>query len=219
MLFRKSIQALAELNTKVAFLQNEMQLLREELKKCLPTVESVSSLSALTDTVKQVEKQIQRQSTSFEDLLDEFQDQRSHWDEDSRHKKERNQREQALLAWAVLERDQLSLLRNAFLGDSSLSEERKSAWATQFSMMEDDGVKRMALCDVQEFGAEGASFDTGLYEVLDVWSAPEQAFDGKIARLYSPGLLYGGKLLRKAKAAVYRWKGEDMTQTAATENE
>lgn len=224
MLFDKISQTLGELQgevknltEKINVLQNSVGFLQAEIQKPVPPPEPVSDpqIPALTEAVEDMERQLNRQSASLEDLLDEFQEQQFQRDNGLRRQIEQDTREQALLAWAALEREQLRLLRNTLLSDAGMPEDIRSAWASQFARMEADSARIMARCGVQETGAAGDTFNTETHEIFQILDAPEPDLDGIIAGIYSPGLLYCGRLLQKAKVTIYRWR-ETVSENPAT---
>jgi len=206
MLFFKNKETIKELNQKLDALRAELQYMQTEYKNAVSDKNIEPQLSELSDSVKRTEKQLNKQSASFEDLLDEFQDYMSIQTEARQEREEHNKRELALLEWGSMEREQLRLLKDTLLSDPNLSEKAKSAWTAQFDMIEAACLEAMAQCGVQEAGVAGECFDARVHSILNVIDAPRSELDGIIAEVYSPGLFFCGNIIRKARVAVYRWK-------------
>ncbi len=222
MLFGKRDKIISELNEKANVIQNELRYLREEIKNILPVPEPKAppdaQLLELAKGISKLGKQIKVQSLSFEDLLDEFQRLGTAQDEAAKVHKENEKKEIALLYWAVLEREQFRMLKAALLKNSDMSEEARQAWSKQLGMMEAESANAMVKCGVQEFGAQYEPFDTELHEVIKVLETDEKALEGTIAEVYKEGMFYCGKLLQKAKTAVYRWRDSENINSEETED-
>ncbi len=203
MFFKKQERLLDELNGKIDTLQKQLESLASEGT-------GSTDIIKLSESFGKAEKQLSRQSASVEDLIDEFQEYRSEQEASAKTRAEAEKRERQLLKLAVLQREQFELMRNALLEGSGLTEEAKLSWSGQLSMMDRDASKAMALCGVQETGCEGEAFDASIHEILQVSPAPEQSLDGRVARVYSKGILYRGQMLKKAKVEVYRFSPETL---------
>lgn len=150
------------------------------------------------------EKWIRRQSESFEDLLEELQEEQAGKRATERLLKEYEQREQQLLALAGSQREQMELLERQIRKDTSQSAEKRSAWDKQFDVMNREAQKFMRACGMEEVGMAGEPLDYDLHEVLALVDTEDGRQDGTVAEVFCRGRFYRGHLLKKAQVAVYR---------------
>lgn len=150
------------------------------------------------------EKWIRRQSESFEDLLEELQEEQAGRRATERLLKEYEQREQQLLALAGSQREQMELLERQIRKDTSQSAEKRSAWDKQFDVMNREAQKFMRACGMEEVGMAGEPLDYDLHEVLALVDTEDGRQDGTVAEVFCRGRFYRGHLLKKAQVAVYR---------------
>lgn len=150
------------------------------------------------------EKWIRRQSESFEDLLEELQEEQAGKRATERLLKEYEQREQQLLALAGSQREQMELLERQMRKDTSQSAEKRSAWDKQFDVMNREAQKFMRACGMEEVGMAGEPLDYDLHEVLALVDTEDGRQDGTVAEVFCRGRFYRGHLLKKAQVAVYR---------------
>lgn len=150
------------------------------------------------------EKWIRRQSESFEDLLEELQEEQAGKRATERLLKEYEQREQQLLALASSQREQMELLERQIRKDTSQSAEKRSAWDKQFDVMNREAQKLMRACGMEEVGMAGEPLDYDLHEVLALVDTEDGRQDGTVAEVFCRGRFYRGHLLKKAQVAVYR---------------
>lgn len=150
------------------------------------------------------EKWIRRQSESFEDLLEELQEEQAGKRATERLLKEYEQREQQLLALAGSQREQMELLERQIRKDTSQSAEKRSAWDKQFDVMNREAQKLMRACEMEEVGMAGEPLDYDMHEVLALVDTEDGRQDGTVAEVFCRGRFYRGHLLKKAQVAVYR---------------
>lgn len=214
------------LKERFAFLEQEMENLRDEFKqfetrweeeyKVRQEIEELSKrqegiwdalsekMGLLAETVKDSEKQIRRQSESFEDLLDELQERQKGKERLERLAEEGEQREKALLSLVNCCRNQMELFEQQFRGDSVFSEDQRTAWREQIQMMGYETEKAMKQCGMEEVGTEGAPVDYDTCQILEVIETKDQHLAGTIAKVYHRGRIYHGRVLVKAQVAAYK---------------
>ena len=149
----------------------------------------------------ETEKLLRRQSASFEDFLDEFQEQKE-------GQENTKTRENTLVALICACRRQLELLEKQVLKDPSLTEEKRSAWESQFALMDRECQKQMKLCGLEEFGSVGEEADYRLYEILSTKDSSDPGDFGTVAEVYAKGHIYQGTVIKKAQASVYKLNKE-----------
>lgn len=174
----------------------------EMLKQTLNRVSQ--QMSSLEQRYGESEKIIRRQSDSFEDLLDEIQDQQKEQNSQSGLLKENQQREQAFLALISCIRDQMYLLEQKMTEDDSLSEEKKTAWIQQFLLMNQEAARYMTPCGLTETGAPGEPVDYEIHNILNIIETQDESKANTIAKVYRRGLFCNGRLIKKADVAAYK---------------
>lgn len=176
--------------------------------------ESVNRIERLEGVSKDGVRQLKNQAQALEDTLDGLQEQQEmlagmcrRMEEFSQgYRKEAACREETLLSLVECYAEQLKLLENGVLEAFQENEEARKAWQQQFAALEDTLKAKLRVCAIEETGAVGEKVDYSLHEILNVVPAAELELNGKVARVYSPGLLYHGKVVKKAQVAAY--KGE-----------
>ena len=163
-------------------IQTEIQKVAEEQKE---------QLSELFEMQQQMQKSIRKNIESVEDLADTI--------EESVSQKEEpldTSSELALCNVLGLYMDQLWLLEDALSKDDE--------WKKQFAIMNQKRQSLERLAAVQQTGNPGEYFDYRFHEILQTENTTEEAKEGVIAKMYAPGLVYRGEVIKKAKVCVYR---------------
>ena len=62
----------------------------------------------------------------------------------------------------------------------------------------------MAQCQLQLFGTEGDLIDGSYHQVLEALDTDEAKNRSKIAKIHEPGMLYQGKIIKKATITAYK---------------
>lgn len=163
----------------------------------------------LEERQQELERQIRRQSDSFEDLLEEIQEGRSLEESLKQERREHGQKEQALLSLIMCCREQMELLEKQIRKDESMEEGRLAAWKQQFHTMAQERQRLMRPCGLEETGQAGDPVDYEIHEVLSVEETGDATKAGTVARVYSCGFLQGGRVIKKARVAAYRQKSQE----------
>lgn len=162
----------------------------------------------LQEEQREKEKWIRRQTESFEDLLEELQEEQTGQHAAERLLKEYELREQGLLALAVCQREQMDLLERQIQKDSSQSAEKRTAWVRQFDVMNREAQKFMRSCEMEEVGNAGEPLDYDIHEILSLVDTEDDQQAGTIAEVFCRGRFYHGSLLKKAQVAVYKKRAD-----------
>ncbi|MBD9200272.1 MAG: nucleotide exchange factor GrpE [Prevotella sp.] len=92
-----------------------------------------------------------------------------------------------------------------------LREERKGrkrrkgkGWHEQFRMMSQKRKQVGSLAQIQEIGTVGEPFNYRLHDIIKTEETDQETVDGIISRVYAPGLLYQGQVIKKAQVCVYK---------------
>lgn len=160
-------------------------------------------MEALKERQTEQERLIRRQSDSFEDLLEGIQEQREEKEYYIRERRDFQQKEQALIALIICCREQMGALRQQIEGDNFIEESKKWAWMQQFEVMNQEMVRLMRPCGLEEVGSVGELVDYDIHEILSVIDTESQEKANTVAQVYSRGLLAGGHVVKKAKVAAY----------------
>ena len=183
-LLEKEIQAVREIWE--AWLQGNGQEIRQELKQ------------ELGQEMQQLGNTIKKHDLAIENLLDELEEQQG--DNQEKKKKEQEQK---------LEREKFLNLFEAYQDQFWQIKEfpgnRNETWQQQLSLMEQELKKSQIYCGITSIDQVDETVDFDLHEVIEVIDTHDENRDRKIARIYSPGFVYCGKVRKKAKAAVYRF--------------
>lgn len=180
---KETIQEIEIHQEKIAQqIQQEIQKVAEKQKE---------QLSELFEMQQQMQKSIRKNMESVEDLADTI--------EESVSQKEEQldtSSELALCNVLGLYMDQLWLLEDALSKDDE--------WKKQFAIMNQKRQSLERLAAVQQTGNPGEHFDYRFHEILQTENTTEEAKEGVIAKMYAPGLVYRGEVIKKAKVCVYR---------------
>lgn len=182
----------AELDKK----QNEQIEALDELRNLLTSQEE-----RLETLFKDNSKQLKRHSEAIEDMLDEGKAQEALSEQYESKIKEDAERENALLALVCCYQEQLSLI------EEKLS--TKDGWAEQMALFKRTLSTEFKQCAIEETGFVGETVDYRYHEILNVVDTEKEGLSNTIARTYRPGLIYHGKVLRKAQVMAYRERGNN----------
>ena len=61
-----------------------------------------------------------------------------------------------------------------------------------------------SLAQIQETGTVGEPFNYRLHDIIKTEETDQETVDGNISRVYAPGLLYQGQVIKKAQVCVYK---------------
>lgn len=191
-------QSLKQSAEKTEPVLNRLEAVPEQIGILQGQVESLQAkLEEQMNHQRETEKLLRRQSASLEDFLDEFQEQKE-------GQENTKVRENTWIALICTCRRQLELLEKQVLKDPSLTEEKRSAWESQFALMDRECQKQMRLCGLEEFGSVGEEADYRLYEILSTEDSRDPKDLGTVAEVYAKGHIYQGTVIKKAQASVYK---------------
>lgn len=186
--------------------QNTEEITRQQQAQLEAIDKLTAQLSSLDENIKGSEKQIRRQSRSFEDLLEEIQDQRKEKELLENLLKEKAQREKALLSLVDCCRGQMELFCEQLQKTACQDEKTRLAWEQQLQMMNSEIKRLMQQCGMEEVGEPDTLVNYDYCEVLEAIDTEDENQVGKIAKVYRQGRLYCGQVIAKAQVAAYRRK-------------
>ena len=147
---------------------------------------------AIGDLVDSLEEMMAEQQNSQQELAGELR---------NRNEKELRdalRREEKLLALAIAYQEQLFALENA----AACAED--PSWQRQ---IESAGEKILGVsvpAGFQRIGQKGEPFSYDLHEAIETRETEDPRMSMKVAEAYTCGAMYQGRVIRKAKVAVYR---------------
>ncbi len=157
----------------------------------------------LEELRKESDRQLKRHSEAIEDMLEENKAQEAAVEQYEHQIREAEKRENALLSLVCQYQEDFSLLE-AKLGVSGSDQ----GWAEQFALFRRALAGELKQCAMEETGAPGEAVDYRCHEILEVVDTDEEGLDNTVARMYRPGCIYHGQVVRKAQVAAYKGRRE-----------
>lgn len=172
-------------------------------------IEAFNQLQALTNARwEQIDtafaennKQLKRYSESIEDMLDEGKAQEALSNQYELKIKEDTEREKALLSLICQYHDILGIIEEKLTGADA---QAGDGWAEQIALFRKILATEFKKCAIEEIGLRGETADYKYHEILDVTNTEEENLDSTVAHTYRAGLIYHGKVLKKAQVTAYR---------------
>lgn len=161
--------------------------------------ESSDTRKALADLQnEQMEMQqfLRKRMETLDDFLDELQEEKETKDETKDIQNAAADREKELCQLICIYSEQMHAL------EESLSD--KEGWKEQFSMMRQKRNQFCGLAQIQETGNVGEVFEYHIHDIIETERTDQEKMEGIVSKVYSPGLLYQGKIIKKAQVGVYK---------------
>lgn len=161
--------------------------------------ESSDTRKALADLQnEQIEMQqfLRKRMETLDDFLDELQEEKETKDETEEIRNAAADREKQLCQLICIYSEQMHAL------EESLSD--KEGWKEQFSMMRQKRNQFCGLAQIQETGNAGEVFEYHIHDIIETEHTDQEKMEGIVSKVYFPGLLYQGKIIKKAQVCVYK---------------
>lgn len=184
---KEALQKIEVHQEKIA--QQIQQQIQSEIQKAAE--EQKEQFAEILKMQQQVQKSLRKSMESVEDLADTIEEAVSQKEE-----KIDSASELALCNVLDIYMEQLWMLEDALSEDDE--------WKKQFAIMNQKRQVIERLAAVQQTGNPGEQFDYRFHEVLQTEDTVEEAKEGVISKMYAPGLVYHGEVIKKAKVCVYR---------------
>lgn len=159
-----------------------------------------SDIRKILEEMKQeqtdMQKFLRKRMETLDDFLDELQEEKEIKEEKEQTENAAAGREKKLCQLIAIYSEQLHTL------EEILSE--KEGWKEQFSIMKQKRNPFCGLAQIQETGNAGEVFDYRLHEIIETKETDQEEQEGMIAKVYVPGLIYQGKIMKKAQVCVYK---------------
>ena len=82
--------------------------------------------------------------------------------------------------------------------------EVSESWKQQYNMLKGQIETEKGICAIESIGKVGEKADYRIHEVIEVLAAENNEQEGTVAHVYSQGILYHGKVLKKARVQAYK---------------
>lgn len=159
-----------------------------------------SGIRKMLEEMKQeqidMQKFLRKRMETLDDFLDELQGEKEIREEKEQAENVAADREKKLCQLIGIYSEQLHIL------EEILSE--KEGWKEQFAMMKQKRNPFCGLAQIQETGNAGEAFDYRLHEIIETKETDQENQEGVIAKVYVPGFMYQGKIMKKAQVCVYK---------------
>ena len=177
----------------------------------------LAGLETLRAEMSETEAAVNRHDRVIEDMLDAWEELR----EDQREQitqLEKEAREARKLRTAEAQRQADTLIRTVIGLYDQLFALRETAaqtgneiWRAQIDRMLEQQTEALALSGIQVTGRAGDRFSYELHEAIQTLETDQDDRDYRLAEIIQCGYLYQGKVIRKARAAVWRMREEKET--------
>ena len=159
-----------------------------------------SDIRKMLEEMKQeqtdMQKFLRKRMETLDDFLDELQEEKEIEAEKEQTENIAADREKKLCQLIGIYSEQLHTL------EEILSE--KEGWKEQFFMMKQKRNPFCGLAQIQETGNVGEVFDYRLHEIIETKETDQENQEGVIAKVYVPGFMYRGEIIKKAQVCVYK---------------
>lgn len=173
--------------------------------------QQIDQNNQVCESIEKNQKMIRKLSDTIEDFLDTLQEDNSETKQFQKSLKESEECEQRLVRLIALYQEQMELLdlwiNTQADGNTDNNEHNKEAvqaWSQQYNMLKGKVDAESRLCAIENIGAKGELIDYRMHEVLQAMETEEKEQEGTVAEVYSSGMLYKGKVIRKARVAAYK---------------
>lgn len=188
----QNAESLKRIEERMEQLQQENEALRRELSENRKAEEA-----ELRRELEQFGREISRHDMAIENLLDVLEECQEEEHSNRKQAQEQKEEKEQFLALFAAYQEQFWQIRS-FLDSSG------AAWSRQAELMEQELAKSRRYCGIEEISQTGETVDYQIHEVIEVIDTEDAAQDRTVARVFSPGYLYQGKVRKKARVAVYR---------------
>ncbi len=159
---------------------------------------AVSDLKTCLDrNIRQLQSDIRKHDMAVEDLLDEWEDQKTGRDSLQKHIQESSRTELLLLQLFESYQTQFWNLKH-------FASEKDSSWSEQIAFMEETLGQYRSSCQISMIQDCGVAVDYELHDVIDAVRTSDPALDKTVAGIYQCGYFYKGTVKKKARVSAYR---------------
>jgi molecular chaperone GrpE (heat shock protein) len=165
-------------------------------------------IDSLNNAVEGSQKSIRNNSDTISDFIDEIQDKNDSERALGLQVSELKADQQRLLDIISDYSQQLDMFYNGVTQLENKDDlENHISWEKQLFMAKNQIENSLMLCGIQKTGQVEEKTDYRIHEIIDIVETDNKEQNELIARVYSKGIIYKGKVIRKAKVAVYKYIG------------
>lgn len=177
-------------------LEESMKIEQEEMYRRLS--------SRMEELIQTQQKKQENLTDAVEDLLDEWEEGNQLVEEYKEQLTKEKQQSQQFLSLVQVLVAQNQLLQKEIQKIYEKDSEQQNAWKQQLELFEQQKQKAMSECELQLFGEEGQLVDGSYHQVLEAVDTNETEKHARIAKIHEPGILYQGKIIKKATVTAYK---------------
>lgn len=209
---RSKQKAAQEMKSAFEEAKKEREKLEKIQKEQTETINELKELVVIQgeqlDTLfKDNSRQLKRYSEAIEDMLDENKAQEALSEQYEQKVREDAEREKSLLSLICCYQEELNLIEEKL---STTDTQAGEGWMEQMALFRKTLKTELKQCAIEETGISGEAIDYKYHEILDVIDTEKTELDNTVARTYRPGLIYHGKVVRKAQIAAYRGRRDNV---------
>lgn len=177
-------------------LEESMKIEQEEMYRRLS--------SRMEELIQTQQKKQENLTDAVEDLLDEWEEGNQLVEEYKEQLTKEKQQSQQFLSLVQVLVAQNQLLQKEIQKIYEKDSEQQNAWKQQLELFKQQKQKAMSECELQLFGEEGQLVDGSYHQVLEAVDTNETEKHARIAKIHEPGILYQGKIIKKATVTAYK---------------
>ena len=158
----------------------------------------------ICENIEKNRKAIRNLSDTVEDFLDMLQEQNNETNQYQLEMKKNAEYEQRLVGLVGLYHEQMELLDQWINGQGTDNETAQQAWKQQYKILKGQVTAESKFCAIEYIGTVGELVDYRLHEVLQAFEPESTQQEGTVATIFSSGMIYKGKVVKKARVAAYK---------------
>lgn len=152
---------------------------------------------SLAQDVRQAGADVRRHDMALEDCLDALEEQQEEQRQSRKQIRKLEAEQEKLLKLLAVYQEQL-------WGMKRYAGQNAPEWLSQLELVEKTAESSRLSCGVAWIDAAEVPVDYELHDVIEARTVSEEAMDKRVAEIYSPGLIFQGNVIRKARVAAYR---------------
>lgn len=197
------------------FEKRRRQQIREDLEAVVKNVfekqnQKQTTLQAkqeahFDESMEKSQKMIRRLSDTMEDFLDTYQEENEALCQVQKQIEDIKRQEQKLLGLIGLYQEHIELVEEWIAEHMPAgSEGAQEAWRQQHQILKEKLVTEGRFCMIDSIGMPGEMVDYRLHEVIEAIEADKEEQGGKVAKIFRQGMIYQGKVIKKARVQAYK---------------
>ncbi|MCM1259030.1 MAG: nucleotide exchange factor GrpE [Roseburia sp.] len=155
--------------------------------------------------LSEIQQDIKKQRMAVENLTDEWED----------FREEENSQAEQIPNWKQQEANFLKLYEDyqeQLEGLKRYADSEDEKLSRQLELIEKKLEKSRQMCGISKIAGIGETVDYDLHEIIHAVETDDSRLHEVIEDTYQSGYIYKGKVRKKAKASVYRYKGKETNE-------